>query len=172
MFHKRWKEGDPLPRMMRSARWRSILVVLLCAGFFAFSYYSIDARLVPENPPEKDFWNGVFWMTVSGICFAAFLPSVFVPTRVTMDSEGFTVRNFWRGEKIYRWKDIAHFDITPGSYPMVYWLDKVRKERRWRHIYDHDHRLPSALWQHRPMDRFLILSGWLDEYNERQAKRR
>lgn len=172
MFWKRWEEGDPLPRSFRSARWRSVLVVLLAAGFVAFSYAMMHSGETRDASAARNYWTGLFWVVVGSICFIAFLPSVFRPTRVTMDSEGFTVRNFWRGEKRYRWRDIAYFDITYGSHPMVYWLDKVRPERKWRYIHDRDHQLPSALWQHRAQARFHILAGALDEYNGRQARKR
>lgn len=172
MFWKRWKEGDPLPRGLRSARWRSILVVLLCAGFFAFSYYMTHARLVPETSPEQDFWTGVFWMVISGICFVAFLPSVFLPTSITMDSEGFSVRSVWRGEQRYRWKDISYFDIINLKYPHIIWVNKVDDGNWRRRWYYYDHKLPSAMWTHRIKDIFAILSCWLDNHNERQDRRR
>lgn len=131
MFWKRWKEGEPLPRMFRSARWRSVLVVLLAAGFAAFSYGMMHAGDTKEASAARNYWSGLFWLVVAATCFVAYLPSVFRPTRVTMDSEGFTVRNVWRGEQRYRWRDISHFNIEGLRYPIVVWVNKV-DDGNWR----------------------------------------
>lgn len=173
LFRRRWKEGEPAPRVLVESRWHALFFVLAAAvmGFLFLVVMHLGGAT--EAEAEKSFRYGLFIVIVCAIFALHLIVSIVFPARVEIDANGFTVRTYWRAKRSYRWRDIHDvFNNNPVKYGYVAWVNKVDTGKRKRGTWDYDDKLPPALWSRSANDMAAILSHWLDDYNARQTKRR
>lgn len=112
-------------------------------------------------------------MAIFAVLSVLWLPSIFIPNRVEIDEEGFTLKTFWKGKKRHQWNDIEQIWITRPFWAEqhVAWRYKKNDGSLKRRLYDRDHTLPSNTMWSVPNEEILrILNLWLGRH--RRAKKR
>lgn len=136
-------------RTISTSRWRAALRALLAAGLVFAGWNLTRETGSPEVSAAYWDWVGGAIMALSSLAFVAWLPAVVMPHRLIIGDEGFVVRTFWRGDKIYHWADIARVWNTSPFWDrsFVRWSNKVDGQIPRRPTHKNDGTLPSdKMW--------------------------
>jgi hypothetical protein len=111
------------PRVYHGSRVKAGVLVLVCAGFVGLGWWLIGLGSVPT---EAIGWSS---MTICGVFGLLWLVGIFWPNHLTIERDGFTVKQWFLPEKRYRFQDIAALGVSRRQrFPMVVWTYKKRSE--------------------------------------------
>jgi len=132
--------------LCRTARWKAALGVLGSIAFVWMGWVLINGTGTALHPAVLQHLTGWTSIVFFGICFLSWLIALFVPDRLVLESDGFSLRRGWRGTKHYRWDEIDRITVLRQmGGARVVWTNNEQSRAITRAKLGYDGSLPGGL---------------------------
>lgn len=132
--------------LCRTARWKAALGVLGSVAFIWVGWVLINGTGTARYPASFQHLAGWACILCFGLCGLNGLIALFVPARLTIESDGFSFKRGWGSTKRYRWDDIDRITVLrqPGGASVV-WTNTEPSGGITRAMFGYDGSLPGDL---------------------------
>lgn len=132
--------------LSRTARWKAALGVLGCLAFICVGWVLINGTGTARYSASSQHlagWASILWF---GLCGLNGLIALFVPSSLTIESDGFSFKRGWGSTKRYRWDDIDRITVLrQQGVAHVVWTNTKPSGGVKRAMFGFDGSLPGGL---------------------------